>query len=605
MATPSRRNLPRIDDLYWYLLGSVGCWFAGWYGTTGTLAPASLSGQPFLYGVDAIWHEVVIKQSLTGAPFTSARFGYPFGANWNDWPSLDWGIIATTRVMGLFTSDYVLATNLLFLAGFPLAFITAFAVTRRLGMARMSSAVVGVTFALAPYHFERMLLHGHLFLTWYFTAPVYVLLAWRLVEPSSPASTRSRRALRLAGIALLTAFNMYYVAFGLIVIAAGCLYALTERPARDVVRTALPVVSAQVIGIAVQFSPTILYSLSAGRDAVALVRPAMDSYYLGFTPLQLLLPHLTHRLSSLTTVTAQLQSVDQVRNENIMASLGVVAGAGFLALCSTILLALVGRAVDRRIKFFGLLLTTLFAFGVKGGAGFALALLDFTYIRSWNRTSIFIAFIALSTLLMLVEKYAARIPAHRARFALPLALVVAACIVWVDQTPRPCPACTHRLASNRNEVRGFVSELEAKLPKGAAIYELPYVAFPGGQPVMTYESYNFMKPFLESSMLRFNLGSMQTRPGDNFFKQLSTASMTRQIGAARALGFSGMYVDRSGYADHGDEIIAELDAMLGANSASWSRDHDFVYFDLHNARPAVTGPPLTIARARRLTGFGS
>ena len=591
-----------LHQLAWLFLGGVASTAVALTSMTGGLSLAALADHPFYYRVDAVWHEVVIRQLLQGQPFAGNRFGYPFGANWNDWPSLDWGILGVAKLLGVFTGDYVLVTNLLFLLGFPLAFTSAFLVARRFGLTSPFAFVAGAAFALSSYHFNRLLLQGHLFLTWYFTAPIYILIAWQLVHPAAP-NTRARATLRFAGLTLLTAFNIYYVAFGLIAVAAAMLQTLSRDEPRAVLRRAFPFFAAQLLGIALQFSPTILFKLQNGQNPIALSRDLIDSDLLGFRPIQLLLPHALHRVPSLADAAIRWQLLPDAANETALSSIGAIASIGLVILLMLTLHALCGGLIDQRARLLAMLTLVFVAFGTKGGAGLAFASSGFTFIRSWNRLSIFIEFAAILATLLALEPSFMRFSRRLRRRGTPWLITAAVLFIAVDQTPSYDPAFAARQASRFQVERGFVQQLERDLPRGSAIYQLPFVGFPAESTVPHYDSYEFMKPFLESESLRFNLGSMQGRPGDVFYRSLAQRPLPVQLAAIRRLGFSGLYIDRIGFSDGGSRVLRQLDLLVGPESATWRSDRRVVYYSLTGEAPALATTPLPAASVYALAEY--
>lgn len=569
---------------------------------TSGLGVYALTQAPLMNARDAVSHAALLKQTIEGQPFLGARLGYPFGTNWLDWPSLDWGLLAIAKVLSFFTHDYVLIFNAIFLLGFPTAFVAAFAVGRRFDLSRPFAFTIGVSYALASYHFERLSLHGHLFLTWYWVAPVFVLLGWRLVAPAE--APRPRPAwLRWLGLAALTGFGVYYTAFGLITITTALLVAIVIRSPKLAVSAYLRTVLPLAAGVAIQLTLTIINALQNGVNAHAFIRSRMESETYALRLEQLSLPHLTHRIPSLAAKAADFYNAVIPGNESVMSSIGVIATLGLFVLVLLSVTAIAGQPLDDRLRYLSTITLSFIAFATVGGLGLMLSLLGLTGIRSWNRLSIFIEFAALLATAMAIAPTAQRY-SHAVRRALtPVVLVLIFGLVWVDQTPAPCPTCVASTQSQRAATADFVHVLEERLPNAAAIYQLPYVAYPEGWRLRTYDAYEFMKPYLESTSLRFNLGGMKGRGGDRLYRALAKRSLDTQVSVIRKLGFSGIYVDRTGIADGGTAVVASLTAILGPDAATWRGDKRVVYFDLHNSIAPIATGALTYAQVNDLTGF--
>lgn len=592
----------RVPESVWVVAGSTLTTWLAFAATVPTLDAARLSAAPILYSRDAISNAAIIQQTIEGSPLTSARFGYPFGADWSDWPTMDWGSIGIIRLLTLFVHDYALVFNLLFFIGFPLAFASAYVVSRRFDLTPAFAFVGATAFSLASYHFERLSLHGHLFLTMYWVAPIYFLLAWRLVHPT-PQRGLSRRVVTFVGIATLSTFGIYYAAFGLLGITGALVYALTQRPPKAAIRAYLWSAAALIAGVAAQAIPTLLARLRLGPNPVAFDRSPLDAEEWALRPVQLLLPHLTHRLQAMADNAHTFYSMAIPGNESVMSSVGVFASLGLIVLLILTGRALAGKELDARLRFLMMVTAVFLAFATIGGFGLLLSLLGFTEIRSWNRLSIFIQFAGILTTLVALTPTAERYTQRARRMATPLVLTVALTLIWVDQTPAPSSETLSQSITQRTVTADFVHQLEQRLPNGAAIYQLPFTGFPEGWRPSTYDAYEFMKPYLESTSLRFNLGSMKGREGDRFYRSLTQRSIEKQISVARTLGFSGIYIDRMGLIDYGTRLIEQLDHLLGPGSATYRSDRRVVYFDLGNRRPAFAGEGVSPIQAEAITGF--
>lgn len=586
-------------DAAWLAVGSAITLLLAVLAITDFSGLGQLFRAPIMNSGDALSHAAIIKQAIEGNPLSGSRLGFPFGSNWYDWPSLDWGMLGMFKLLALFTHDYVVIFNLFFLIGFPAAFASAYVVIRRFELRPSLAFVGGVSFALASYHFERLTLQGHLFLTMYWVVPPFFLLGWRLVQGDQPR-TRAATLRRALGLVFLSGFGVYYTAFGLIGISAALLLAMAAGQPRVAVRNYIATVVPLMVGVALQYMPTAIHHWQFGANPLAFRRSPLESDVFAMRPVQLLIPHVTHQLEPLRQWAQNFYEVAIPGNESVTSSVGVIAAVGLFVLIQLGITAIAGRALDDRFRYLITMTVAAISFAAIGGVGLLLSLLGFTEIRSWNRLSIFIQFAGLLALLLAltptIERYSLRIR----RLALPFALALALGIVWVDQTPAPTTVTLNAAVAERAVTADFVHHLEERIPTGAAVYQLPFVGYPEAWFKPHYGSYEFLKPFLESTDLRFNLGGMKGRDGDQFFRALGQRSIETQIAVARALGFSGIYVDRTGLIDGGTQLVSRLEQLLGEDAADWRSDHRVVYFDLKNDRPART---LTVAEAAAISDF--
>jgi phosphoglycerol transferase len=108
----------------------------------------------------------------------------------------------------------------------------------------------------------------------------------------------------------------------------------------------------------------------------------------------------------------------------------------------------------------------------------------------------------------------------------------------------------------------FVARMEASLPAGAAVYQLPYAAFPESPPVEKMGAYEHFRPYLHAKSLRFSHGSTRGRADDRWHQQIRELPTDEFVTAILQAGFSGIYIDRRGYADGAKGLETELAAQL-------------------------------------------
>lgn len=574
-------------DALWLVIGSVLTPWIAYVTEAGGIGRTMRFDIPTNYSKDALANAAALKTLLEGNPFASSRLGYPFGANWLDFPTLDTGTLLVAKVLGFVTPGYAQLFNALFLAGFPAAFIAAFIVSRKLGVGRPLSFIVGFAYSLASYHFARADMFGHLMLTWYWVAPVFVLIGWRIAQTAPRSTSRTARALGFIGTVTLSGFGTYYTAFGLITIVGATAYAITAGHGIAAVKRSLTSLAAVFIGITVQMVPLLLHRFAVGNNPVAFPRSAFESDYFGFRIIQLLLPQIDHRIPSFAKNALVYKTELLGKNETVMSSLGLIASVGFAVAAIMLILALAGQTIEPRLRYLGTMTLIFTGFGMLGGLGMVTAITLTAGIRSWNRMSIFIAFTTLVVFAIALEPSLRRSTKRASLFATVLALAGLGGVVIVDQTPRYCAACVEARTVEHDRTAAFVHQLEASLPQSAAVYQMPYIAYPEGKGWLGDDHYSFLKPYLESSGLRFSLGGMKGREADRLYRALAQRTIETQIAVARKLGFAGIYVDRTGYADGGTRVLHRLTATLGEGAATYREDRRVVYFDLGNATQSL------------------
>ena len=136
----------------------------------------------------------------------------------------------------------------------------------------------------------------------------------------------------------------------------------------------------------------------------------------------------------------------------------------------------------------------------------------------------------------------------------------------------------YELASSFADDRRFVTEIDRRLPEGAAVFQLPYLPFPeGGQQAGLFEN-DLLRGYLHSDDLRWSFGATKGRP-EEWVDDLAGLPPSTVLDAAAAAGFAGLYVDRYGYQDGGRALESEARGKVGAEPLA-SGSGRLSFFDL-------------------------
>jgi phosphoglycerol transferase len=217
--------------------------------------------------------------------------------------------------------------------------------------------------------------------------------------------------------------------------------------------------------------------------------------------------------------------------------------------------------------------------GTCGGLGALFNFMATPMIRAYNRISVFVAFFCLAAVALLLDKLLCRLPAGRARWAfhaMPALVLVGGVL---DQTaPSMVPYYSH-LKKMYDAQAEFVGRIEATLPPGAMVWQMPSIGFPETPPIATMGCYDHLRGYLHSRQLRWSHGSMHGRPEDRWRVWLAEQSLEDMVQDLVWAGFRGIYLDRQGYADLGAKVEPELSRLLGV-SPMVSTHQRLSFFDL-------------------------
>jgi phosphoglycerol transferase len=221
-----------------------------------------------------------------------------------------------------------------------------------------------------------------------------------------------------------------------------------------------------------------------------------------------------------------------------------------------------------------------------GGFASIFSVLVSPEIRGYNRISPFINFFALTGLALWVDRVtAARDRAWRVAIWL---VFVGLALVDERQVVRGIARYDAEITQTFRQIGAFVGDLEARLPEGAMVFQLPIRPFPADGGIEKMNVYDHFQPYLVSrGKFRWSSGTM-TEEGLAWERRIEALPPEELSSHLRREGFSIVLINRDGYADRGEEIARAL--SRGADGARLLRENiDFIALDL---RPEVasSGP---------------
>jgi phosphoglycerol transferase len=399
----------------------------------------------------------------------------------------------------------------------------------------------------------------HLFLAAYYAGPIGAYLALTVLDGRARIGVATGV---LCAVVALASGSFYYSAFTVLLVVAAVALRFVSSRDRGAIRVGAFFVGVILAVSLVQLAPTIVYRLANGTNEQVAQRYWFESENYGLRLSQLLLPVDNHRVDALASRKAEY--AEQIpQNEGRAATLGLVGSVGFLWLVGVVLAACVGAAggaffvAHRRLAA---LTAVCVLVGITGGLSTLLAVV-WPQIRAWNRLSIFIAFFSLAAVGLLLEALRGRYRLRAAGFAALLAVVLAVGVF--DQTTDTFVPPHDGLKAEWEGDRTAIRPLEARLPAGARVVQLPYEEFPepppGPRPI-----YEPAKAYLHSDDLRWSWGAMKGRDED-WAADHATRPAAELVPAAREAGFAGVLLDRWAYTDGGEAAIADVRGAVGSD----------------------------------------
>jgi hypothetical protein len=559
---------------------------------------------PFDYRGDTLLYALAAKSIVdAGWSLHNPLLGAPFGLDLHDYPVADQFHHLVLKGMTLASHDWALLFNVYFLLGFPLITLAALAVFRHFRVGWGPAIVGSLLYAFMP---SRLLKgEGHIFMGMFFEVPLALLVVlwvcgerppfWRQDGPG--IEVRSARTLTAIAICVLTAFTgLYYAFFTGCLLLVGGIWGSVVRRSWGNALAGLALAGIIVTGLGASGLPTLQYRAKHGPNSEVAVRESSEAELYGLKIAQLLLPVDGHRLPALRKLKEHYNKSAPLVGENSATSLGVVGGVGFVALLVMLLLGHRRERVrDDLWRTLAVLNLSALLLATMGGFGSLVALLVTPQIRTYARMNVMIGFLALFAVVLLLERLT-----RRRRWVTVVVLPLVLVLGLLDQaTPlavRPYAAVAAEYASDA----GLVRRIEAAVPKGGMIFQLPYLSFPeeAVRPpeVVDYDPLRF---YLHSSSLRWSYPTMRGRAPDAWVKEVSQLAPADQLKLLSDAGFDGILIDRFGYPDRGQALEGALAKLLDAPAAvSGDLRQSFFSLTRYNEQTHAQDSPATRALER-------
>jgi len=572
---------------------------------------------PLVYAPDAPFYLMMEKGAIDHGWFlTNPSLGYPFGQSLHDIPhGLDNLNLLVLQVLGWVFGNPFTAVNVFFLLTFVGIAVAAYLVLRRLGVSRFTGAAMALLYTFLPYHFARGT--AHLLLSAYWLVPVAGLLLVAVTSEKPPftrdadgdgargwkVSLRGKSSiLYLLACAGLASTGSYYGAITLTLLVPVVIVDYLARRRTRVLASGAIAVGAILVVMVLNLAPTFVYWAQHGRNPDVVKRGPSETEVNGLKISQLLLPVEDHRIQPLAEIQAdstRFSVLDAERGQQ----LGAIGAVGFIGLLGAVLISARrrrndddGRDGDPRpppalddddseplaptgdvIRVFGVATIVALLVGATSGISLIIAGIGISEIRSWNRVSIFIAFFALATVGFGIDWIRRRLPDRAWRTPVTVAALALLVLVGVLDQVAPNVVPDYTAAQERfDSDKAFFAKVERELPKGSAVFDLPYQFFPESGIVNGVGPYDQVRGYLHTDGLKWSWGGVIGSDADWAAAAAQQPSTEELLDRISAVGFSGIVLDRRGDVDHARETA--LTQNLGPPVYE-SRDGTLAFWD--------------------------
>lgn len=540
---------------------------------------------PLGYGGDLWFALAIIKSYMIGDfPLIGFKFvsllNAPAVANWNDYPITEDIIFYSTgqlaKVIGLYA-----ATNFLLLMSHMLAGISFWVVCKYYKVSAYLALSGALAFAFSHFIFIRGL--GHIVVGFCWHIPLLLmLLEW--VYNKKPVKLYSSTFYVACIISFIAGIlNPYYSIMYCQLLLFAIIYFCCNKKFINI-RFPLTLMGVTVLGFILVNSDSILYGLIngsnsafSGRNLASLELYALKIPDMFFSPMG---------GGSWFANFSKWVYYDRayVKGELWSPYLGFF---GILSLIIFVLSnsfqVLKGKFINVSVHYWHAIWIVLFS--IVGGINLLFGTVGFTYLRATNRLSIFI--LAIVTIYAL--RYLTKHLPHRMTI---VAAVIIISLVWYEQlAPRikGNPPVPNAIEMTISSDKIFVDRIESLNPNGK-IFMLPVMKFPEVGPINKMGDYEPFRLFLNSNTLHYSYGANKGRGDSEWQRIVENSSPEEMVEKLQKFGFDVIVINRKGYDDNAEWLIAKLRNYLNAISES----DDYIAFQLNpsyeESTPIVSFP---------------
>ena len=514
------------------------------------------------------------EDGIKGAYFND-MFGAPDGSSLIDVPFLDFLFILEAWVIGFFTSSPTATFFTIYILTFVLDALGMYFLLCRFVKSDLIRTVFSVVASILPYHLMRNF--GHLTLSNYWIVPLGIWLAI-FIATLRPGTREGGKGYwqAFAVAALVGLGNAYYVFFSLLLMmVAWVCQAATVRVKKNILMSTGMILT--TIGtFYLTLLPGILYSMQNGENIDACNRFPWETSLYGMRLSQLLLPPPYSTWGTITNYYNDTYGA----SENSFSTLGIVAVIGLAILVVvTVVRICSGYQFNRVLTVLPLFVLALLLWCSIGGLADLFSLIITPEIRATNRASIFIAIICILAVAMVLDICLARnLKYLRWPLVLILTLIIGFAGCYEGLRGRRLIAYRQQAEDINNNIIDFYNEVEASVPAGTMVYEIPFMLFPETPPINNLHDNSQFEAYIYTDTLKWSYGGVRGRDMSAEELWIDEGQSRAFVDGIKEAGFGGVLIFGEAYEDGGEAICKFYQEELGLTPILGKNEHEKRYF---------------------------
>jgi phosphoglycerol transferase len=517
---------------------------------------------PIIWQGDQLAVAMWIKRAAENFNYLSTfNQGYPFGSQIYDYPFTEHLQVFFYALIYKITNSMGLTFNVIYLITYILIANSTLFLMLQLKIEEKISIILSLASSFTFYHLWRL---PHLYLSNYF---IVSLLLWSYYQLFSNSKLSKQKVGFIYFIfALTSTINIYYALYNLIVL--GAILAIKFKLRKwNLIFYSLVV---SVFTFVLTLFPYIFNIILNGKNSIVSVRQPIESEMFSFKFMTLFLPSAAHRFEILNRLNDKYLNISYVNlGEVSSVSIGILASIGIIIVILFGFISVLNVSGDDFYRHSFKLLAIFVFIGSIGFLPSFINLFTGTYIRGWNRISIFILILGLLTL----GKFITDNIKKKGLYNFTSILLVL--VFFLDQTISRQQYIDGTVATLSSNIRTSSFDRDRKLGKNIsgllekykireiAVWQEPRNVFPEAPQVNEMDSYYLARPYLFSNKnIFYSWPTTQGRNYDKVMENLHNYSLDKKLIFLRQLDFSFILIYKGAFKDYIVPYQNELDNLI-------------------------------------------
>lgn len=502
-------------------------------------------------------------------PVITDRLGYPFNSYFGTF--LPFIFINTEvllmKIISLFGfNSFIDIFNIAYILIYPISAIISFYVMRNLKISAFVSMIGALSFAFLPFIFWRI---PHYYLAAIYFIPLTILLCIWLYEDDNifklnKTFFKNKKNVFSILFIILIANNgsSYYQFLSCFFICIVALCKFLNYKKLNKIYSSIIALILLIFFYGINYLPLLIYKKNNFIN-VDIPRNFVES--------EIYSTKISHLLLN-TKLFPEYYSQAMLVNENSTAYLGIIGVIGFLILI--IYMFINSNKYVSRISLLSKLNIAAVLFTTMGGFSSLFSFFITPMLRSYNRISVYIAFISILAFCLIVDKYFIK-----RNLVFYISFIILLLFSLYDQIPN--------IDFNNKEKsklfvmdKDFIKNIEMSIPEGSAVYQYPsHPMIDAYAPINGVVHYQELIGYLFSDKLKWSAKGDYGREENKWYDEVSKLDPLDFLNEISYAGFNGLYIDKRLFEDQDyiNNFQREVEAILNIKPIIHDNDNIFFY----------------------------